>query len=111
MAWAAKSHPLVWDRNEVRLPADMIAEPRTKAVRRPITSPSVPAESTRLATTSAKTLGIQTMVALSAARSDWIDGTEEMVAVMLRNVSIMPKHTAARAIQRDRSVCTGGAAG
>ena len=88
----------------------MIAEPAMNAVRLPMTSPTVPAESTRLATTNAKMLGIHTIVALSASRSDWIAGTAEMVAVMFRKVSIMPKHTAASANHRVLSVPVAGAA-
>lgn len=53
--------PLLCERNDERLPIDMIAEPAMNAVRLPMTSPTVPAESTRLATTNAKMLGIHTI--------------------------------------------------
>ncbi|MFD8759683.1 hypothetical protein [Streptomyces mirabilis] len=54
----------------------------------------MPADSTRLATTSVYALGIQISALGLTCRSAWTADSAETVAVMSRNVIITPRHIA-----------------
>lgn len=76
-------------------PAITITTPTQNIRLRPRRLPSVPADSTRPATTSVYALGIQISALGLRRRSAWMADSAEIVAVMSRNVIITPRHIAA----------------